>query len=111
MSDPVDREIVDHCRVFQKLKGVGRQRGCDGCEAGEDECWGHYCATVLAPRHGIRPHWNLRLWEREQRVHDDRAQQLWEIPRRARRFHPLFRIAISDHLGKAYIPIRTSMYW
>lgn len=61
MSDPVDREIADHCRAFQALKGVGRQRGCDGCEAGEDECWGHYCATVLAPKHGIRPHWNLRF--------------------------------------------------
>lgn len=81
MSDPVDREIADHCRAFQALKGVGRQRGCDGCEAGEAECWGHYCATVLAPKHGIRPHWNLRLWGREQRVHNDRAQQLWEIPR------------------------------
>lgn len=64
MSDPVDREIADHCRVFQKLEGVGRQRGCDGCEAGEAECWGHYCATVLAPKYGIRPHWNPQLWER-----------------------------------------------
>jgi hypothetical protein len=81
IPDAVDREIADHCRAFQALKGVGRQRGCDGCEAGENECWGHYCATVLAPKHGIRPHWNLRLWEREQRVHNDRAQQLWEIPR------------------------------
>jgi hypothetical protein len=75
IPDAVDREIADHCCVFQKLKGVGRQRGCDGCEAGEAECWGHYCATVLAPRHGIRPHWNPRLWEREQRVHNDRSQQ------------------------------------
>ena len=63
---PEEREIADHCHLFQTLKGVGEQRGCDGCEAGEAECWGHYCATILAPR----------LWERGQRVHNDRFQRM-----------------------------------
>ena len=75
---PEEREIADHCHDFQELKEVGRQRGCDGCEAGEDECWGHYCATVLGPKHGIRAHWNLRLWARQMRVHNDRLQQTLE---------------------------------
>lgn len=72
---PYDKEIDEHCRVFQALKGVDRQKHCSGCEAGEDECWGHYCATVLAPKHGLRAHWNARLWAREQRVHNDRCQR------------------------------------
>jgi hypothetical protein len=42
-----EREIEKHCWEFMALKGVGRQRGCDGCEAGEAECWEHYCETVL----------------------------------------------------------------
>jgi hypothetical protein len=46
-----DPEIDKHCREFMDLKGVGRQRGCDGCEAGEAECWKHFCETVLKPRY------------------------------------------------------------
>lgn len=49
-----EREIEKHCWEFMALKGVGRQRGCDGCEAGEAECWEHYCETVLRPRYGRR---------------------------------------------------------
>ena len=46
-----EREIEKHCWEFMALKGVGPQRGCDGCEAGEAECWEHYCETVLRPRY------------------------------------------------------------
>ena len=76
MTPEDERGIAAHCRQFQALKGVGRQRGCDGCEAGEAECWGHYCATTLAEKAGLHPHWNPGRWERKQRVHNDRFQQL-----------------------------------
>jgi len=50
LSDEDLAEIDRHCRQFQALNGVGRQRGCWGCEAGEAECWSHYCETVLRPK-------------------------------------------------------------